>query len=331
VSPVCRILVVYLSATGAAVLAADFDPWHQPAEYELDYGVDLGPLLAGHYKTLRVWLPTPAESAYQKVRTREVRAPWPHRETEDGLGNRFVYLEPAGRGTRGREVVLHCVVQRLPDDGIKPADVRGDAHLDPQRQLGPLSRIPLDSKVRELADQESRGRKTDGEKIRAFYDYVLRAMRYDKTGEGWGQGDVRWACSAGYGNCTDFHSLLLGLARAAHIPARFVMGFPIAADATEGDVSGYHCWAEVFDRERGWVVMDASEAWKSKRYDDYFGHLPSDRVAFTVGRDLVLEPPQQGPPLNFLIYPYAEADGQLVGPVPWKLHYRRLAGNGQGG
>ncbi len=326
-SLVSRVLVVCLSTACAAALAADFDPWKQAAEYELEYRVELGSLLAGQYKMVRVWVPTPAESAHQKVRIRQVEAPWPHRETEDALGNRFVYIEPAAGAARIGEVVLHFVVQRTPDDGIKAADVRGDARLDPQRQLGALRRIPLDGQVRELADQEVRGRRTDGEKIRAFYDYVLRAMRYDKTGEGWGQGDLQWACTAGYGNCTDFHSLLLGLARAAQIPARFVMGFPIAPGAAEGDVSGYHCWAEVFDRERGWVVMDASEAWKSKRYDDYFGRLPSDRVAFTVGRDLVLEPPQQGPPLNFLIYPYAEVDGQPAGPVPWKVHYRRLTGD----
>jgi transglutaminase-like putative cysteine protease len=325
VSAICRALVACLSTAGAAALAADFDPWTQAAEYELGYRVDLAPLLAGPHKTIRVWLPTPAESAHQKVRTRKTEAPWPYRETEDTLGNRFIYLAPDCAGPHGSEVMLHFIVQRLPDDGVKLADVRGDARLDPQRQLGPLIHIPLDGKVRELSDQASRGRKTDSERIRAFYDYVLRAMRYAKTGEGWGQGDVHWACTAGYGNCTDFHSLLLGLARAAHIPARFVMGFPIPAGTAEGNANGYHCWAEVFDRERGWVVMDASEAWKSRRYDDYFGHLPSDRIAFTVGRDLVLVPPQQGPPLNFLIYPYAEVDGQPAGPVPWKLHYRRLA------
>jgi hypothetical protein len=55
--------------------------------------------------------------------------------------------------------------------------------------------------------------------------------------------------------------------------------------------------------------VDASEAWKSKRHYACFGRLPSDRVAFTIGRDLVLESRQAGQPLNFLVYPYAEADG----------------------
>ena len=56
--------------------------------------------------------------------------------------------------------------------------------------------------------------------------------------------------------------------------------------------------------------MDASEAWKNpSRHDYYFGHLDADRVAFTMGRDLALKPPQRGALLNYLIYPYAELDG----------------------
>jgi hypothetical protein len=35
-------------------------------------------------------------------------------------------------------------------------------------------------------------------------------------------------------------------------------------------------------------------------------------VTLSVGRDLVLEPPQAGEPLNYLLNPYAEADGKPV-------------------
>ena len=59
--------------------------------------------------------------------------------------------------------------------------------------------------------------------------------------------------------------------------------------------------------------MDASDAWKNpSRHDYYFGHLDADRVAFTMGRDLALKPPQRGALLNYLIYPYAELDGAPI-------------------
>jgi hypothetical protein len=54
--------------------------------------------------------------------------------------------------------------------------------------------------------------------------------------------------------------------------------------------------------------FEASE----ERHDYYFGHLDAARVAFAMGRDLVLKPPQKGEPLNYLIYPYAEIDGAAV-------------------
>ncbi len=35
-----------------------------------------------------------------------------------------------------------------------------------------------------------------------------------------------------------------------------------------------------------------------------------NRVQFSMGRDLRLDPPQQGKPLNYSVYPYVEVDGQ---------------------
>jgi hypothetical protein len=46
--------------------------------------------------------------------------------------------------------------------------------------------------------------------------------------------------------------------------------------------------------------------------DYYFGNLTPDRVRFTVGRDLDLVPKQNGPALNFFIYPYVEVNGAVL-------------------
>ena len=56
--------------------------------------------------------------------------------------------------------------------------------------------------------------------VRTLYDAVLARMDYDKpAGEPWGRGDARWACDAGFGNCTDIHSLFIAACRDLHIPA----------------------------------------------------------------------------------------------------------------
>jgi len=150
---------------------------------------------------------------------------------------------------------------------------------------------------------------------RALYDVVDGHLRYDKTGEGWGRGDALWAYRSRCGNCTDFHSLFISLARSKGLPARFEIGFRLPEERGEGEVSGYCCWARFKPDGRGWVPVSISEANKDPaRRDHHFGNLSEDRVLFSVGRDLTLVPRQDGPPLNFFVYPYAEVDGKPIPP-----------------
>lgn len=306
--------------------ADEFDPWTQESRYELEYRVDLAGIAGEDDRRVRVWLPTPAENACQDVLSRRVESPWPHRETRDARGNRFFYLEPELSGSQPATIVMHFEVVRHPSRGLRAAAAQKSRIHDPKRFLGAQRRIPLDGAIRDLAVEQANGSDSDTEKIRAYYGYVVASMDYSKRGEGWGNGDAIWACNAKYGNCTDFHSLLIGMSRSQGIAARFMMGFPIPPDKESGSVPGYHCWAELYDPSRGWIPVDASEAKKSGKVEAYFGLLPSDRVEFTVGRDLVLSPAQAGPPLNYFIYPYVEMDGRPVNGVSWTLHFRRLSG-----
>jgi hypothetical protein len=52
--------------------------------------------------------------------------------------------------------------------------------------------------------------------------------------------------------------------------------------------------------------------------------LDANRVQFSVGRDLVLEPKQDGPPLNYFIYPYVEVDGQPFEGVEKEFSFREV-------
>ena len=59
------------------------------------------------------------------------------------------------------------------------------------------------------------------------------------------------------------------------------------------------------------MPVDASEAAKNPDKRNYFfGAHDENRVEFTRGRDVELTPKQAGPPLNYFVYPYAEADGK---------------------
>ena len=62
------------------------------------------------------------------------------------------------------------------------------------------------------------------------------------------------------------------------------------------------------------VPVDASEAAKDpSRREYFFGAHDEHRVEFTRGRDIRLEPAQQGEPLNYFVYPYAATTGSEGG------------------
>jgi transglutaminase-like putative cysteine protease len=182
---------------------------------------------------------------------------------------------------------------------------------DNQLYLSADKLVPITGLPAELAAQVSTGKDSQLAKARAIYDYVFANMSYDKSGTGWGHGDVLYACNAKKGNCTDFHSLFIAMARSQGIPARFEIGFPLPANKKSGEIPGYHCWAEFFIPQNGWIPVDISEAWKHPEKKDYFfGAHDADRVQFSIGRDLKLNPAQQGDPLNYFVYPYVEMDGK---------------------
>jgi transglutaminase-like putative cysteine protease len=156
---------------------------------------------------------------------------------------------------------------------------------------------------------------------RVLYHRVDEHVRYDKSQPGYGNGDVLWVCNSRFGNCTDFHSLFISLARAKGLPARFEIGLALPPERGEGSIGGYHCWGLFYIDDEGWVPVDISEADKHpdmKQY--YFGNLTEDRVSFTTGRDIDLVPQQQGEPLNYFVYPYAEVDG-----TPWSKEKIKLS------
>jgi transglutaminase-like putative cysteine protease len=101
------------------------------------------------------------------------------------------------------------------------------------------------------------------------------------------------ACDAKKGNCTDVRSLFIAMARSQGVPARFEIGFPIPADKQSSETAGYHCWSDFYVVGKGWVPADISEAWKhQEKHDYFFGSHDVNRVQFSPGGDLRLNPPQ---------------------------------------
>ena len=258
-----------------------------------------------------VWIPLPSTRGAQQVSARTIDSPYRWTLHRDPFGNEYAHASIANPpATVATRVTFHLA--RREQLFAAPAERKSSA-FEISRSLAPDRLVTLSPRVKKLADEITAGKATAVEQARAIYDYVVASMKYDKTTPGWGMGDTERACDVGKGNCTDFHSLFMSLARAKDIPARFMIGFPMTS--AENRISGYHCWAEFWVNGRGWIPVDASDASKSSdsALREYlFGSLDANRVQFTTGRDLTLNPPTREP-LNFFIYPHAEAAGKEVG------------------
>jgi transglutaminase-like putative cysteine protease len=287
-------------------------------KFEFTYRAEVKELPAGA-KRVELWIPVPPDDAFQTIANLQVECPVPHAfTTEKEYGNRLLHVlaEPAAPFA----VTMRFEANRAEQ---KAAPAPGREKLRP-RLLAPDLLVPLEGKAKELAASIAPGARSTGEKARALYDHVLSRMSYDKSGKGWGRGDFQYACEVGKGNCTDFHAMFIGLARASAIPALFEIGFSIPTDKTEGEVAGYHCWAEFENAAEVWVPTDISEASKNPPMREYyFGRLTPDRIVLSRGRDLTFEPKQAGPPVNFLVYPYLEVDGKPA-EAARKFSFRNL-------
>jgi hypothetical protein len=265
---------------------------------------------------IRVWFPAAHSDDFQDVKVASAKGDLPLKRTKESrFGNEIYYGETSNSkpGDLHFSVDYDVVRRERLTIGVSRPRLR-DATLskkDYQQGLAPDKLVPTTGIPAELAMKVTAGKLLARDKARAIYDYVFDNMRYDKSGTGWGQGDVLYACNAKKGNCTDFHSLFIAMARSQGIPSRFEIGFPLPSDQHSSEIAGYHCWADFFDPRLGWVPVDISEAWKHPVKKDYFfGAHDTERVQFTMGRDLRLNPPQAGEPLNYFVYPYVEVADQ---------------------
>lgn len=334
-----RILILAgLAALGLLAVAAALAPapGTPPAErvFQFTYTTTINNLPDGTGK-VSIWLPYPVSDRNQEISDVRVRSPYPASIHKDPLyGNAILYFGVESPKEKSLPVEIDFTVRRREyvrrDFDVKsPPASPGDDAAVMARWLKPDALVPIDGRVRKLAEEVTKGKTTDLQKARAIYDYVVATLKYDKTGKGWGRGDVYYACDVKRGNCTDFHALFIGLCRSVGIPAKFDIGFPLPPEKSEGEIAGYHCWAEFYLKGYGWVPVDASEASKNPdRREYFFGAHDSNRVQITIGRDIRLDPPQSGEPLNYFIYPYVEIDGKPFTDLDNKFTFKDVATSG---
>jgi transglutaminase-like putative cysteine protease len=211
-----------------------------------------------------------------------------------------------------------------------------------RKELAPTRLADLEGPEKELAEKITAGKNTHREKAMAIYDWTVENMSRDPDTKGCGLGDVDTLVRTLGGKCGDIHSVYTALARASGVPAREVFGIRLPS-GREGEMTkAQHCWAEWYSPGYGWVVVDPADVRKAilekkitleqakplREY--YFGAVDESRIAVGTGRDLLLNPPQAGEPLNYFMYPYAEADGRPLNEdlygfnIGYTIRYREL-------
>src|ERR1700686_4632298 len=237
-----------------------------------------------------------------------------------------------------------CAVN-LSAKGTAPKESRAEL----EHFLRPTKLLPTDGIVKATASEITKGAKTDVEKARAIYDWIVdNTFRNPKT-RGCGVGDIRFMLESRDlgGKCADLNALYVGLARAAGLPARDVYGIRVAKSelgykslgaSSENVTKAQHCRAEVYLGEYGWGPVDPADVRKvvleeppgnralndemvKKARARLFGSWEMNWIAYNFAHDVAL-PGSAGAPVGFLMYPQAEtADGRLDSLDPESFQY----------
>jgi hypothetical protein len=277
---------------------------------------------------LSIWVPYPVSDNWQAIEDFKLSAPFKADAiTDKEYGNKVLLLKLKKDITYNTplQITLSFTAKRMEygTSGNLETSSKNLSHFLKANRL-----VPVNGEIKKLAEEITQGRSSELEKARAIYDYLINELTYSKDDPRvCGIGDSLLTLLHLKGICTDYHSLFISLVRSLGIPAKFEIGFPIPADKEEGRISGYHCWAKFYSKDKGWIPVDISEADKHPEKRDYFfGHIDENRIHLTSGRDINLEYAKNPQPLNFFIYPYAELNGKQFNDIDTEIRFKNLQG-----
>ncbi|MGZ8210372.1 MAG: transglutaminase-like domain-containing protein [Burkholderiales bacterium] len=219
--------------------------------------------------------------------------------------------------------------------------------------LQPTELIPTDGIVRDTAVEITRGQRTDVDKARAIYEWIVENTFRDPKVRGCGWGDIKGMLETRNlgGKCGDLNALFVGLARSVGVPARDVYGLRVAKSNhgfvslganTESVTRAQHCRAEFWSRAHGWVPVDPADVRKvaleeppgnlplthpkvREARERLFGYWEMNWLAYNRGHDLLL-PGASGWKVPYFMYPDGQTSRGRLDPLdPDKFQYTMVA------
>jgi transglutaminase-like putative cysteine protease len=281
-------------------------------------------------KVAKLWVPYPGDNVYQDISHVRINGNYSYQGVyrEKNTGNLMLYVEWSEPVKEQRKLTLTFNATSHLRTAKGATQTEKEIPVDIKPFLAASEHIPITGKIKEAADKATKGKSNIADKSRAVYDWVVDNTYRDPNVVGCGLGEADKMLTQKGGKCVDISSVYVAVARAAGVPAREVFGIRIGQKDGANDMTGaHHCWSEYYLPGAGWIPVDPADVRKAileKKLDDkgaaeyrekYFQGLDPFRIALaTGGRDYLLNPKQEGGPLNYFMYPYAEVDGK---PLEW--------------
>jgi transglutaminase-like putative cysteine protease len=245
----------------------------------------------------------------------------------------------AGEAAPVVEVTSRVATRDRAVELARPGDAPALSAAERAFHLAATELIPTDGIVKQTADKITAGATTDVDKARAIYEWIVENTYRDADVRGCGIGDITLMLKTGHlgGKCADINALLVGLARAAELPARDVYGVRVAPSRFGYKSLGagsaivtkaQHCRAEVWLSGSGWTPVDPADVRKVVLEEKpqpitladplvppvrakLFGAWEMNWLAYNEAQDITL-PGSNGAKVNFFMYPQGETGGQRL-------------------
>jgi len=190
------LLLLNSGSTTAIVPVGTAAATPQSRSFQFEYNAIVKDIPTGA-KQVDLWIPVPHDSPFQKITELQIESPYPYHTNTAQYGNTVLHIGLKSPSQSSFTVTMRFnavrkehVQERLLLAGDSAAKEARDP--DMARWLQPDRLVPIDGKVKQWAKEvvDAAGAKTDLEKIRAVYNHVVSTVKYDKSGQGWGRGDI---------------------------------------------------------------------------------------------------------------------------------------------
>ncbi len=303
--------------------------------------------LSGHEtgKGVQLWIPYPVTDQYQNISNVKIAGDYAEAAVyTDRTFKTPMFYARWENGSKSRKLNFSFDVER--QEVIKQNFPANEASWDPadySLYLAATSFGPVDGEVKKLADKITAGKTTVLAKAKAIYDWTCENTYRNPKTRGCGSGDVCKLLKDPGGKCVDISSIYVALARSAGVPAREIFGIRQGKKPVQDISKWQHCWAEFYLPGYGWIPVDPADVRKmmlkqnlklsdskTKGYRAYYwGGIDPYRIKLGEGRDLTLNPPQSGKPINYLMYPFAQVGDKTLDwldptTFKYKITYKQL-------